>query len=53
MISHTFLIGTLAISASSASGFASADALMVNRTASCGCCGAWVERMISAGSMLR
>ena len=49
MLRREFLIGTLAISTFSKSVFASADALIVNRTESCGCCGAWVERMISAG----
>ena len=44
-----FLIGTLAISTFSKNVFASADALIVNRTKSCGCCGAWVAKMISAG----
>ena len=49
MLRREFLIGTLAISTFSKSVFASADALIVNRTESCGCCGAWVERMILAG----
>ena len=49
MIRREFLIGTVAISAFSTSVLASADALIVNRTESCGCCGAWVERMNSAG----
>ena len=49
MLRRGFLIGTLAISTFPKSVFASADALIVNRTESCGCCGAWVERMISAG----
>ena len=49
MYRREFLIGTLAISTFPKSVFASADALIVNRTESCGCCGAWVERMISAG----
>ena len=49
MLRREFLIGTLAISTFSKSVFASGDALIVNRTESCGCCGAWVERMISAG----
>jgi hypothetical protein len=49
MLRREFLIGTLATSTFSKSVFASADALIVNRTESCGCCGAWVERMISAG----
>ena len=31
------------------SGFAVPDTLIVNRTETCGCCGAWVERMNSAG----
>ena len=49
MLRREFLIGTLVISTFSKSVFASVDALIVNRTESCGCCGAWVERMISAG----
>ena len=49
MFRREFLIGALAISTFPKSVFASADALIVNRTESCGCCGAWVERMISAG----
>ncbi|MDA9930704.1 DUF411 domain-containing protein [Alphaproteobacteria bacterium] len=49
MIRREFLTGTLAFSTFSTSVFAYADALMVNRTESCGCCGAWVERMNSAG----
>ena len=49
MLRREFLITTLAISTLSKSVFASADSLIVNRTVSCGCCGAWVERMISAG----
>ena len=49
MFRREFLIGTLAISIFPKRVFASADALIVNRTESCGCCGAWVERMISAG----
>ena len=49
MLRREFLIGTLALSTFSKNVFASADTLIVNRTESCGCCGAWVERMISAG----
>ena len=49
MLRREFLIGTLVISTFSKNVFASADTLVVNRTESCGCCGAWVERMISAG----
>ena len=49
MIRREFLIGTLVISIFPKSVFASTDVLIVNRTESCGCCGAWVERMISAG----
>ena len=49
MLRREFLIGTLATSIFPKSVFASADALIVNRTESCGCCGAWVERMISGG----
>ncbi len=47
MIRREFIIGTLAISSFSKSVFASSDVLIVNRTESCGCCGAWIERMIS------
>ena len=49
MIRRKFLIGTLVTSIFPKSVFASTDVLIVNRTESCGCCGAWVERMISAG----
>ena len=49
MIRRDFLSGMLAMSASPTSTFASAASLIVNRTESCGCCGAWVERMIAAG----
>ena len=49
MIRRKFLIGTLLTSFFPKSVFASTDVLIVNRTESCGCCGAWVERMISAG----
>ena len=44
-----FLIGTLAVTTFPTSGLAVPDALIVNRTETCGCCGAWVERMNSAG----
>ena len=44
-----FLIGALALATFPTSGFAFPDALIVNRTETCGCCGAWVERMNSAG----
>lgn len=44
-----FLIGTLALTTFPSSGFAFPDALIVNRTVTCGCCGAWVNRMNSAG----
>ena len=49
MLRREFLIGTLALTAFPTSGFAFPDALIVNRTETCGCCGAWVERMNSAG----
>ena len=49
MLRREFLIGTLALTAFPTSGFAFPDALIVNRTETCGCCGAWVERMTSAG----
>ena len=44
-----FLIRTLALTIFPTSGHAFPDALIVNRTETCGCCGAWVERMNSAG----
>ena len=49
MLRREFLIGTLALTTFPTSGFAIQDALIVNRTETCGCCGAWVERMNSAG----
>ena len=49
MLRREFLIGTIALTTFPTSGFAFPDALIVNRTETCGCCGAWVERMISAG----
>ncbi len=49
MIRREFLIGTFVISTFPSSGFSSTDILIVNRTESCGCCGAWVERMTAAG----
>ena len=49
MIRREFLIGTMAFSAFPTSVFAYADALIVNGTKTCSCCGAWVERMSSAG----
>ena len=49
MLRREFLIGTLALATFPKSGFAFPDALIVNRTETCGCCGAWVERMNSAG----
>ena len=42
MIRREFLIGTLVTSILPKSVFASTDVLIVNRTESCGCCGAWV-----------
>ena len=44
-----FLIGTFALTTFPANVFAFPDALIVNRTETCGCCGAWVERINSAG----
>ena len=44
-----FLYGTIAVSAFPKLVFASSDALIVHRTETCGCCGAWVERMNSSG----
>ena len=49
MLRREFLIGTLALTIFPTSGFAFPDVLIVNRTETCGCCGAWVERMNSAG----
>ena len=49
MLRREFLIGTLALSTFPTNGFAFPDPLVVNRTETCGCCGAWVERMNSAG----
>ena len=49
MLRSDFLIGTAALTTFPTSGFAFPDALIVNRTETCGCCGAWVERMNSAG----
>ena len=49
MLRREFLIGTLALTALPTSGFAFPDTLIVNRTETCSCCGAWVERMNSAG----
>ena len=49
MLRREFLIGTFAISCFPTGVFASDDILIVNRTESCGCCGAWVDRMNMAG----
>ena len=49
MLRREFLIGTLALNTFPTCGFALSDALIINRTETCGCCGAWVERMYSAG----
>ena len=49
MLRREFLVGTLTLAVLPTSGFAFADALIVNRTETCGCCGAWVERINSAG----
>ena len=49
MLRREFLIGTLALTTFPTSGFAFPDTLIVNRTETCGCCGAWVERMNKAG----
>ena len=49
MLRREFLIGTLALTTFPTSSFAFPDTLIVNRTETCGCCGAWVERMNSAG----
>ena len=44
-----FLIGLIAILAFPAGAVASSKTLIVNRTESCGCCGAWVERIEAQG----
>ena len=44
-----FVIGTTAITAFPANVFSMSDTLIVYRTETCGCCGEWVERMISGG----
>ncbi len=49
MLRREFLIGTLSITTFPTSVLASYDALIVNRTETCGCCGAWVESINSAG----
>ena len=49
MLRREFLIGTIILTTFPTSGFAFPDALIVNRTEACGCCGAWVERMNSEG----
>ena len=49
MLRREFLIVTFALTTFPTSGFTFPDALIVNRTEICGCCGAWVERMDSAG----
>ena len=49
MLRRQFLIGTMAIVNCPTSVFASDNTLIVNRSESCGCCGAWVERMNLAG----
>ena len=49
MLRREFLIGTLALTTFPTSSFAFPDTLIVNRTETCGCCGAWAEKMDSAG----
>ena len=44
-----FVIGTLAITATPANVFSMSETLIVYRTETCGCCGEWVNRMISGG----
>ena len=44
-----FVIGTLAAMAFPKHLFASSPSLIVNRTESCGCCGAWVKKMALSG----
>lgn len=48
MLRRNLLNGTLAVTNFPSSGFAFAEPLFVNRTETCGCCGASVERMNSA-----
>ena len=49
MLRREFFIGILALTTFPTSSFAFPDTLSVYRTETCGCCGAWVERMNSAG----
>jgi hypothetical protein len=49
MLRRQFLIGAMAVANCPTSVLASDDTLIVNRSESCGCCGAWVERMNLAG----
>ena len=49
MLRRGFLIGTISITTFPTSVLASSDALIVNRTETCGCCGAWVESINFAG----
>ncbi len=49
MFRRNFLLGTLTICYLPTSLLASDHTLIVNRTETCGCCGAWVERMSMAG----
>ena len=49
MFRRELLIGSLALTTFPSTGFAFLDILIVNRTETCDCCGAWVERMNSAG----
>jgi hypothetical protein len=44
-----FLNGLIAILAFPTGAVASPKNLIVNRTESCGCCGAWVEQMVAQG----
>ena len=48
MLRREFLIGTLAITSFPANVVALSATLIVHRTETCGCCGAWVERMNTA-----
>ncbi len=44
-----FLTGLIAIFAFPACAVASSKTLIVNRTETCGCCGAWVDKMVDQG----
>ena len=48
-----FLIGALALATFPTSGFAFPDALIVNRTETCGCCGAPQQPQVSVRLTIR